>query len=110
MKATTKILNLEQTTCLGYIPNEYSKIRDEAELQQQELHTKITETSNSLASLFSNTTKCSRCLYQNLMRWRTCRKLERKFLHRSRKNRSVVKELEIQQTQMNQIDGKDDKD
>lgn len=36
--------------------NEYSKIRDEAEQRRQELHTKITETSNSLASLFSNTT------------------------------------------------------
>ena len=56
VKATTKILNLEQQLVLDTFQNEYSKIRDEAEEQQQELHTKITETSNSLASLFSNTT------------------------------------------------------
>ena len=56
VKATTKILNLEQQLVLDTFQNEYSKVRDEAELQQKELHTKITETSNSLASLFSNTT------------------------------------------------------
>ena len=106
VKATTKILNLEQQLVLDTFQNEYSKIRDEAEEQQQELHTKITETSNSLASLFSNTTSAVDKLVSKSDEMADMSQAGTKISAQvEEKSIGGKKELEIQQTQMNQIDG-----
>ncbi|MEJ4083034.1 globin-coupled sensor protein [Bacillus altitudinis] len=106
VKATTKILNLEQQLVLDTFQNEYSKVRDEAELQQKELHTKITETSNSLASLFSNTTNAVDKLVSKSDEMADMSQAGTKISAQvEEKSIGGKKELEIQQTQMNQIDG-----
>ncbi|MGG0634696.1 globin-coupled sensor protein, partial [Bacillus pumilus] len=106
VKATTKILNLEQQLVLDTFQNEYSKIRDEAEQQQQELHTKITETSNSLASLFSNTTNAVDKLVSKSDEMADMSQAGTQISAQvEEKSIGGKKELEIQQTQMNQIDG-----
>ncbi|MGG0527109.1 globin-coupled sensor protein [Bacillus pumilus] len=84
VKATTKILNLEQ----------------------QELHTKITETSNSLASLFSNTTNAVDKLVSKSDEMADMSQAGTQISAQvEEKSIGGKKELEIQQTQMNQIDG-----
>ncbi|MED4742564.1 globin-coupled sensor protein [Bacillus pumilus] len=106
VKATTKILNLEQQLVLDTFQNEYSKIRDEAEQQQQELHTKITETSNSLTSLFSNTTNAVDKLVSKSDEMADMSQAGTQISAQvEEKSIGGKKELEIQQTQMNQIDG-----
>ncbi|BBP88294.1 hypothetical protein BsIDN1_19120 [Bacillus safensis] len=87
VKATTKILNLEQQLVLDTFQNEYSKIRDEAEEQQQELHTKKSQRLQIrlLRSSQTQQVRSTTSLSQNRMRWRTCHKLEHKFQHRSKK-------------------------
>ncbi|MEI4791317.1 globin-coupled sensor protein [Bacillus sp. FJAT-53060] len=105
IKATTKILNLEQQLVLDTFQNEYSKIRDEAEVQQKELHTKITETSNSLASLFSNTTSAVDKLVSKSDEMADMSQAGTNISAQvEEKSIGGKKELEIQQTQMNQID------
>lgn len=106
VKATTKILNLEQQLVLDTFQNEYSKIRDEAEEQQQELPYKITETSNSLASLFSNTTSAVDKLVSKSDEMADMSQAGTQISAQvEEKSIGGKKELEIQQTQMNQIDG-----
>lgn len=106
VKATTKILNLEQQLVLDTFQNEYSKVRDAAEVQQQELHTKITETSNSLASLFSHTTNAVDKLVSKSDEMADMSQAGTKISAQvEEKSIGGKKELEIQQTQMNQIDG-----
>lgn len=93
VKATTKILNLERDLSLIHSKMNILKFvmkqnsGDRSSIQKSQKHQIRLHLSSQTQQMQWTS------LYQNLMRWRTCRKLERKFQHRSRKNRLAEKRI-----------------
>ncbi|MED4847449.1 globin-coupled sensor protein [Bacillus atrophaeus] len=105
IKATTKILNLEQQLVLEAFQDEYRQSRDDQEEKKAVLHQKIQETSDSLANLFSETTRSVQELVDKSEGISEASKAGTvTSIHVEEKSIGGKKELEIQQKQMNKID------
>lgn len=105
IKATTKILNLEQQLVLEAFQDEYRQSRDDQEEKKAVLHQKIQETSGSLANLFSETTRSVQELVDKSEGISEASKAGTvTSIHVEEKSIGGKKELEIQQKQMNKID------
>ncbi|MCY8494760.1 heme-based aerotactic transducer HemAT [Bacillus inaquosorum] len=105
IKATTKILNLEQQLVLEAFQSEYNQTRDEQEEKKNLLHQKIQETSGWIANLFSETSRSVQELVDKSEGISEASKAGT-VTSSTVEEKSIggKKELEIQQKQMNKID------
>ncbi|QRQ53451.1 heme-based aerotactic transducer HemAT [Bacillus subtilis] len=105
IKATTKILNLEQQLVLEAFQSEYNQTRDEQEEKKNLLHQKIQETSGSIANLFSETSRSVQELVDKSEGISQASKAGT-VTSSTVEEKSIggKKELEVQQKQMNKID------